>query len=135
MKMTKLFFFVAGFVALAAAAVAQPRPSAGQPRSGAVAEVGLATPTGHDVNASVASYTYTEPGDQSISIHGTKFGAEYTGTLSIDRRRHWFAQANVRGSVGNVTYDGWCSPFVLTPDGTSPNGYALDVGNPSPCSE
>jgi hypothetical protein len=133
--MIKLFFLVAGSLALAGPAIAQPRSSAVQPRATAAGDVGLATPTGHDVNASVASYTYTEPGDQSISIHGTKFGAEYTGTLAIDKRRHWFAQANVRGSVGNVTYDGWCSPFLLTSNGTSPNGYALDIGDASSCSE
>ncbi len=105
----------------------------GQP----VAEVdaSLATPTGHEVNASVASYTYTEPGAQSISIQGAKVGGEYTATLSLNKRRHWFAQTNVRGTVGNVTYTGWCSPFLITPNAASPNGYELDVGDASPCSE
>ena len=71
----------------------------------------------------------------SISIHGPKLGGEYTGTLSLDKRRHWFAQANVRGTIGNVTYDGWCSPWLITPNSASPNGYELDVGDASPCSE
>jgi hypothetical protein len=95
----------------------------------------LATPTGHDVNVSVSSYTYLEPGAQGISIHGPKLGGEYTGTVSLDRRRHWFAQANVRGSIGNVTYTGWCSPWLITPNSASPSGYELDLGDASPCSE
>ena len=95
----------------------------------------LATPTGHDVNVSVSSYTYLEPGAQSISIHGTKLGGEYTGTVSLDKRQHWFAQANVRGTIGNVTYTGWCSPWLITPNSASPNGYELDEGEASPCSE
>jgi hypothetical protein len=37
--------------------------------------------------------------------------------------------------LGSTTYDGWCSPFLIMPDRTSPNGYALDIGDPSPCSE
>ena len=28
------------------------------------------TPTGQEVNATVSGYTYVEPGDTSISIHG-----------------------------------------------------------------
>ena len=83
----------------------------------------------------MASYTYREPGAQGISIHGAKIVAEYTGTLSLNKRQHWFAQAQLRGTLGNVTYDGWCSPFLITPNSTSPNGYALDVGDASPCSE
>ena len=95
----------------------------------------LATPTGHDANVSVSSYTYIEPGAQGISIHGTKLGGEYTGTVSLDKRQHWFAQANVRGTIGNVTYTGWCSPWLITPNSASPNGYELDVGDASACSE
>jgi hypothetical protein len=98
-------------------------------------DASLATPTGNDVNVSVGSYTYVEPGDQRVSLHGTKVGGEFTGTVSLGQRRQWFAQANVRGTIGNVSYDGWCSPWVITPDSTSPNGYALDVGDASPCSE
>jgi hypothetical protein len=95
----------------------------------------LGTPVGSSVRAGVASYTYREPGDLAISIHGPKFVADYTGTLSVDRTRHWFAQADLSGTVGTVTYDGWCYPFVITPNATSPNGYELGVGDTSPCNE
>jgi hypothetical protein len=98
-------------------------------------DAGLATPTGHEVNISIGGYTYKEPGDLSISIEGVKVGGEYTGTLAVSKRRHWFAQANVRGTIGNVTYTGWCSPFLLRPSDTSPNGYLVGFGNASPCSE
>jgi hypothetical protein len=98
-------------------------------------DASLATPTGHEVNGSVGSYTYAEPGAQSISIHGVKVGGEYTATLPLDKRRYWFAQADLRGTFGNVTYTGWCSPFVITPNHASPNGYELDFGDASPCSE
>jgi hypothetical protein len=98
-------------------------------------ETSLETPTGHDVSAGFASYTYREPGDHPISIHGARFVGDYTGTLSLNKQRQWFAQANVRGTLGSVGYDGWCSPFLITPDSASPNGYALDVGDPSRCSE
>jgi hypothetical protein len=104
-------------------------------RSTATVETNLATPTGHEVSAAIATYTYREPGAQAISIHGAKFVAEYTGTLSLDKRQHWFAQAQLRGTLGNTSYDGWCSPFVITPSSASPNGYELDVGDASPCSE
>jgi hypothetical protein len=93
------------------------------------------TPTGQDVNAVVSGYTYIEPGDTSISIHAPKFGGEYTATLGLDKQRHWFAQGNVRGSIGTATYTGWCSPYTITPSNTSPNGYRLGIGDPSPCSE
>ena len=98
-------------------------------------DVGLATPSGHEVNVSVAGYNYIEPGALRISIHGAKVGGEYTGTLSLNERQHWFAQADVRGTFGNVTYDGWCSPWLITPESASPNGYALDVGDAESCSE
>ena len=105
------------------------------PPSTAALETNLATPTGHEVSAAIASYTYREPGAQSISIQGAKFVGEYTGTLSLNRRQHWFANAQLRGTLGNAAYDGWCSPFLITPSSASPNGYELDVGNASPCSE
>ena len=76
-------------------------------------DAGLATPTGHELNASVGGYTYSEPGAQSISIHGVKVAGEYTATLSLSKRRHWFGQTDVRGTVGGVTYTGWCSPFLI----------------------
>ena len=98
-------------------------------------DAGLATPTGHELNASVGGYTYSEPGAQRISIHGVKVAGEYTATLSLSKRRHWFAQTDARGTVGDVTYTGWCSPFLITPSSASPNGYELDFGDASPCSE
>jgi hypothetical protein len=99
-------------------------------------ESSLATPTGHEVSAGVASYTYREPhGNQPISIHGAKFVADYNGTFSLSRQRHWFVQAQLRGTFGSATYDGWCSPFLISPNGSSPNGYELDLGDPSKCSE
>ncbi len=103
--------------------------------SGADQGDSLATPVGHEVNFAVGGYDYVEPGDTSISIHGPKFGGGYTGTLSLNPGRHWFLQADAQGRFGNTTYDGWCSPFLITPDTRSPNGYALDIGDPSPCSE
>jgi hypothetical protein len=106
-----------------------------QQRGAAAVDVSLATPIGHDVNVSVGSYTYIEPGAQRISIHGAKVAGEYTATLSLNERWHWFAQTNVRGTIGNVTYTGWCSPFLITPNRAAPNGYDLNVGDPSPCSE
>jgi len=90
---------------------------------------------GHEVNFGVGGYTYVEPGDTRISIHGPKFGGGYTGTMPVNPGRHWFLQADAHGLVGNTAYDGWCSPFLITPDSRSPNGYALDTGDPSPCSE
>ena len=95
----------------------------------------LATPAGHEVDFGIGGYKYVEPGDTSISIHGPKFGGGYTGTIALNSRQHWFLQANARGLLGSTTYDGWCSPFLITPDNRSPNGYALDLGDPSPCSE
>ena len=95
----------------------------------------LATQAGQEVHVAVGGYDYVEPGDTNISIHGPKFGGGYTGTFSLMPDRHWFLQADARGLFGSTTYDGWCSPFLITPDRTSPNGYALDIGDPSPCSE
>jgi len=98
-------------------------------------QTGLATPAGNEVHVGVGGYKYVEPGDTSISIHGPKFDVGYTGTALLSPARHWFLQADARGLFGHTTYDGWCSPFLITPDSTSPNGYALDIGDPSPCSE
>jgi hypothetical protein len=113
-----------------------PQTHQGQATHGlAAVEDRLATPTGHYVNVSLDSYTYVEPGAMGISIHGPKFGGEYTGTVSLSKRQHWFAQVNVRGIMGNVTYTGWCSPWLITPNSASPNGYNLDEGDASPCSE
>ena len=95
----------------------------------------LATPIGHEVDFGISGYKYVEPGDTSISIHGPKFGAGYTGTIALNPRQHWFLQGNGRGLFGSATYDGWCAPFLIAPDNRSPNGYALDLGDYSPCNE
>lgn len=93
------------------------------------------TQPGHELNVSLQHYDYTEPGDLNISIHGPKFGGEYTGTFALNSRPHWFAQVNLRATVGNTAYDGWCLPWQITPSSTSPNGYRLTLGSASPCSE
>ena len=120
-------------------AFAQPTtdvPAATTQQQGAdAAGADLATPMGHEVSFGVGSYDYVEPDRLSISIHGAKIGGEYTGTVLLSPRRHWFAQADVRGLTGPVTYDGWCLPFLIAPNSASPNGYALDLGDPSPCRE
>ncbi len=127
---------LAGLMALMASrAFAQtPDSTLAAERHGAATD-SLATPTGHEVSFTLGNYTYEEPGATSITIHGAKLGGEYTGTLSLDKRRSWFAQVDVRGTIGNVTYDGWCSPSLITPNSASPNGYELDFGDYSPCSE
>ncbi len=109
--------------------------STDSPGADAVDASGVATPAGHEVNFGVAGYKYVEPGDTSISIHGLKVGGGYTGTRSFNSGQHWFLQADAQGRFGSTTYDGWCSPFLITPDRTSPNGYALDIGDPSRCDE
>jgi|GEM_PF-1530502 len=96
---------------------------------------GLATPAAHEVNVSVGYYKYAEPGSLAISIHGPKIGGEYTGTFSLGARRSWFAKANARATFGSTQYDGWCMPWLIVPFSGSPNGYALDLGDASPCSE
>jgi hypothetical protein len=132
----KTFVVTAAITLIASQAFAQtPDSTAPSTRETATAEADLATPTGHELSAGVASYTYREPGAQAISIHGAKFVADYTGTLSLNKERHWFAQADLRGTIGSTAYDGWCAPFLITPDSASPNGYALDVGDRSPCNE
>lgn len=122
------------FEAFAQASDSRSTPPA-QPRAAAASDASLTTPTGHEVNVSVGTYTYSEPGRQSISIHGPKIGVEYTGTLALSKRRRWLVRADVRDTIGNVTYDGWCSPWQITPDSGSPNGYRLGLGDASPCSE
>jgi len=94
----------------------------------------LTTPIGHEVTVHIGSYNYGEPGDLSISIHGVKAGGGYTGAWALSPR-HWFVKADARGSAGHARYDGWCAPYLITPDSTSPNGYAFDIGDYSPCSE
>jgi hypothetical protein len=138
----KPFFVTAVITLMASQAFAQTPESPGVPAHSTIpreadlsTEVDLSTPTGHEVSAGIASYNYSEPGDQAISIHGPKFVADYTGTLSLSKERHWFAQGNARGTFGSTAYDGWCSPFLITPNSTSPNGYELDTGTASPCNE
>jgi hypothetical protein len=129
---------VAGLVAFIqshAFAQTSDSASAGSAPHAARADSNLATPTGHELNFDLGGYDYVEPGDTSISIHGPKLGGGYNGTMLLDPDRHWFVQIDARGLVGNTTYDGWCSPFLITPNNTSPNGYALHVGTPSPCGE
>jgi hypothetical protein len=94
----------------------------------------LTTPIGHELTVHVGAYDYVEPGNLKISIHGAKVGGGYTGAWTLSRR-HWFVKADARGSAGRTSYDGWCAPYLITPDSTSPNGYAFDIGEYSPCSE
>ncbi len=63
------------------------------------------------------SYGYAEPGAQSISIDAIKFGGEYTGTVPLSRRRHWFAQFNVRPAF---TIEGFSDVSF-----SQPGGWAL----------
>ena len=95
----------------------------------------LGTLAGHEINFGVGGYKYQEPGDFTISISGAKFSGEYTGVIQFDQQRNWFAKANARISFGKGNYNGWCAPWLITPDSTSPNGYALDLGDYSPCTD
>ena len=104
-------------------------------RSSAQNDTAPATPRGHELTVSLGGYNYVEPGDTRISIHGIKFGGEYLGTFVFDERSHWFAQANVRGNIGTTDYDGFCAPWFITPDRSSPNGYFLDLGEYSACED
>jgi hypothetical protein len=122
LNLVRLFFLVAVAALMSSPALAQNDAS-------------LATPTGHEVNVALGNYTYTEPGAHQISIGGVKVGAEYTFTFPLNTRRHWFALADVQGTFGNASYNGWCSPFLISRNNASPNGYELDFGDPSPCSE
>src|SRR6476646_487228 len=79
--------------------LAHPPASRSAPTAQPAADPSLGTETGHEVNVSVGGYDYVEPDGQRISIHGPKFGGEYTGTMSIGKRQHWFAKAGVRGTV------------------------------------
>jgi hypothetical protein len=131
---------LAGVIAINAGEASAQTPGAGSPVSSQSANraedlARVATQSGHEVSVSLGRYTYIEPGALRISIHGTKFGSEYTGTRSLNQRRHWFAQAHVRGSIGTVRYDGWCLPWLITPSSSSRNGYALRLGSASTCSE
>src|SRR5262245_14922880 len=106
-----------------------------QSGTSSTAEIGLATAAGHELNVSLSSYTYREPDAPGISIRGPKIGVEYTGTLLLNERHHWFAQADARGLTGRATYRGACAPWLIRPNRASPNGYELGLGSFSPCSE
>jgi len=93
------------------------------------------TPAQHEVNVSVGHYKYVEPSDHSISISGAKIGGGYTGTFILSKQQHWFGKADAHGVFGDTSYDGWCRPYLITPDKTSPNGYFLDLGEESACTE
>ncbi len=116
------FLLLAGVISLAPVPVLAQAPNAGP-----------GTPTGHELNGSIGGYRYVEPLATPISLEGAKLGGEYLGTFALNEDPQWFLQANVRGQVGNVTYDGFCRPWLITPDSTSPNGYVLGLGPASPC--
>src|SRR5689334_23200465 len=120
----KRFLSVCAIVLIPATAFAQTAAK----QSGA-----LATAPGQELTVGTNAYNYVEPGDLKISIHGPKFVGEYTGTFLIDQRSHWFARVNAKANLGITSYDGWCAPWLITPNSSSPNGYALDVGDYSPC--
>ena len=92
------------------------------------------TPAGHQLNVSVSHYRYAEPGP-AISISGGKIGGEYVGTILLNQHRRWFTQADVLGSGGSAAYEGFCSPWLIRPNSASQNGYQLDLGPRSACSE
>ena len=123
-RRTRVVLFASGLLFISSAVFAQTSPTAG-----------LTTPLGHEFSVTFGGYNYVEPGDQNISIHGPKIGGEYTGTFAISKSHHWFAQGNFRAIAGKTTYDGWCSPYLIEPNSGSPNGYLLNIGDASPCSE
>ena len=72
-------------VLLSSPAFAQAPASAPPPPSRTSApavNAGLGTPAGHEVNVSLAGYTYGEPSNLSITIHGPKVGGEYRHVLA-----------------------------------------------------
>jgi len=120
---------------LCAGTIALTPFSADAQTSGVQAGAPPATVPGHELTVGLGSYNYVEPGDLSISIHGAKLVGEYTGTFLLDARTHWFARTNLRAHVGSTSYDGWCGPWQIAPDSSSPNGYRLDIGDYSPCDD
>jgi len=98
-------------------------------------DTAMTTAPSQEVSFDVSGYNYVEPGDRSISIHGVKLGGEYSGAFQLSAQHHWFARTNVAGKTGRTNYDGWCAPWLITPDRTSPNGYALDIGDFSSCGD
>jgi hypothetical protein len=136
MSVVKTLSILVVIAVTASQALAQsPGPGSTQADQAQGASPGPETPTGHEINFGLGGYKYEEPGDLSISIYGPKLVGGYIGTLSLNKKQHWFAHADLRGAAGSVTYDGWCAPYVITPHNASPNGYALDIGEYSACSE
>jgi hypothetical protein len=131
MDVMKVFLLAGVVVLMPIRTFAQPP----RPQGVAVPDAGLLTSTGHEVSVSLGHYGYVEPGAQRVSIHGPKLGAGYTGTFPLNSRRHWFGRAGVRGMLGSATYDGFCSPWEIRPNSASPNGYELDLGDASACSD
>jgi len=123
----KTFIFAAAITIAAASASAQTAT--------AKADEPPTTAPSQELTFDLSGYNYVEPGDTAISIHGLKFGGEYTGAFSLNSRHHWFARANVRAATGSTDYDGWCAPWFISPDRSSPNGYFLDLGEYSPCDD
>jgi hypothetical protein len=130
-----LFAFVVALLPVAASAQTPTSASPAQAPPTTVGESAIATRAGSELNFGISGYNYVEPGSLQISIHGPKFSGEYTGTMLLNPQQHWFVKANARASFGSTSYDGWCAPWMITPDSSSPNGWALDLGDYSPCSE
>lgn len=103
--------------------------------SGARTDTAPTTAPSQELTFDLSGYNYVEPGDLRISIHGVKFGGEYTGAFLLNARQHWFTRTNVRAKIGGTNYDGWCAPWLITPDRFSRNGYALDIGEFSTCDD
>jgi len=112
-----------------------PQTPVSRPVPPATVEPGVATRTGNEVNVSVDNYNYIEPGTLRISIHAPKIGVEFISTAPLNEDHHWFAQTDLRATFGNAAYDGFCLPWLITPNSASPNGYELDLGDASPCNE
>ena len=103
--------------------------------SGAPLDLAPTTAPSQELSFDVSGYNYVEPGELKISIQGVKLGGEYTGAFVLDKSRHWFARTNVRAKTGMTNYDGWCAPWLIIPERSSPNGYALDIGDYSTCAD
>ena len=103
--------------------------------SGAQPDVAPVTAPGQEISFDVSGYNYVEPGELQISIQGVKLGGEYTGAFLLSKSNHWFARTNVQAKTGSTNYDGWCAPWLIVPNRSSPNGYALDLGDYSACAD
>jgi len=82
----------------------------------------------------VNGYTYIEPGATSISIRGPRLRRVHRDDVAHQRRTGlrrlmrgaWSATPPIRAGA---------RPYLIRPNNTSPNGYELGIGDPSPCSE